>query len=68
MRQETKIYLEKIWYKIIYPIAGIMLLILLFDIYNNENISTLPHQSYIIVLAVFIHIMYKIFNGDIWQE
>jgi hypothetical protein len=45
-----------------------MLLILLFDIYTGKiyvkNGSTLPHQAYILVLAVIFHVMYRILNGD----
>jgi hypothetical protein len=57
--------LKIIWYVIIYPIAGIMLLILLFDIYTGKiyDTATIPHQAYILVLAVVMHIMYRIMNG-----
>lgn len=62
-----KTKLKIIWYTIIYPIAGIMLLLLFFDIYSGKIYKTgptLPHQAYILVLAVIIHIMYRIMNGN----
>lgn len=60
--------LKIIWYIIIYPIAGIMLLVLLFDIYTGKVYEigpTIPHQAYIVVLVVIMHIMYRMMNGDI---
>lgn len=64
----TKI-VEIIWYVILYPIAGIMLLILLFDIYSGKiyikDGSTLPHQAYILVLPVLLHVMYRILKYGI---
>lgn len=63
--------LKIIWRIIIYPIAGIMLLILLSDIYTGkiyETGPTIPHQVYIVVLAVIMDIMYRMMNGDILQR
>jgi hypothetical protein len=54
---------EIIWYTILYPIAGIMLLILSYDIYTGKAYikdgGTLPHQVYILVLPVLIHVIWK---------
>lgn len=71
MIKDIRTKLKIIWYVIIYPIAGIMLLILLFDIYTGniyEIGPTIPHHAYIVVLAVTMHIMYRIMNGDILKE
>lgn len=66
MNHKTK--LEIIWYMILYPIAGIILLILLFDIYTGKvyikNGSTLPHQVYVLALPALLHIMYKILTYE----
>lgn len=68
MIKDIRTKLKIIWYVIIYPIAGIMLLILLFDIYTGkiyETGPTIPHKAYIVVLAVIMHIIYRAMNGDI---
>lgn len=53
-------------YGILYPISGIMLLILLYDAYTGnayiKNGSTLPAKSYIIVLVALVHVMYRRFK------
>lgn len=53
-------------YGILYPISGIMLLILLYDVYTGnayiKNGSTLPAKYYIIVLVALVHVMYRRFK------
>lgn len=53
-------------YGILYPISGIMLLVLLYDVYTGnayiKNGSTLPAKSYIIVLMALTHMMYRQFK------
>ena len=64
--------LLRIMYIIMNLIAGVMLLILLYDLQVGNIIPgivggkpTLPHQAYILVLPALINIMYRILKSNI---